>query len=143
MSISFSDDLWTTCHCYMYREAAFCPQWMCDPVSLLCFVIRYCQLRVTENPDSTSLNNKECIMSPNKKPGDIHGGSGLVYTAGECQHRAARCSLPACAAGSVCCPASLKVAGRLRASQPCVLPLEHQRQVKRTFVTGQRWVHTQ
>lgn len=53
----------------MCREAAFRPQWMCDPVSLLCFVIRYCQLRVTENPDSTSSNNKECIMSPNKKPG--------------------------------------------------------------------------
>lgn len=34
------------------------------------FVIRYCQLQVTENPDSTRSNNKECIMSPHKKPGD-------------------------------------------------------------------------
>lgn len=41
-----------------------------DPVSLLCFVIIYCQLQVTENPDSTSSNSKECILSPKEKPWD-------------------------------------------------------------------------
>lgn len=42
---------------------------MRDPVSSLCFVIRYCQLQVIESPDSTHSTNKEFVMSPHKKPG--------------------------------------------------------------------------
>lgn len=61
----------------------------CCPVSLLCFVMRYFQLQVTENPDSTSSNNRECIMSPSKKPGGR--AVRVVYSAGELSPRQPGC----------------------------------------------------
>lgn len=92
----------------------------CCPVSLLCFVMRYFQLQVTENPDSTSSNNRECIMSPSKKPGGR--AVRVVYSAGELS--------PGSQAVSTClfcwlryCPAPLKVAGGLQTSQPLVPPI--------------------
>lgn len=43
--------------------------WMGMLSYLHCFVIRYFWLQVEENPDSTSSNNEESVLSPNKKPG--------------------------------------------------------------------------
>lgn len=100
---------------------------------LLCFVIRYFQLQVTENLDSTRSNNEECILSPNKKPRRL-GGSRLVYSAGERQHQAARFfQLSVCSGGS----APFRVAGGSPRLTPLSLvssPWNNQRQVKRTFI---------
>lgn len=68
--------------------------WTCCPVSLLCFVISYFQRQVTESRVWTSSNNKEWIMSPNKKPG------GWVVLDRCPQQVSVSQALPACWAGS-------------------------------------------
>lgn len=82
---------------------------MRGPASLLRFVIRHCQLRVIESPDSTSANNEERVISPPREP----GGRVVLGRFSQQVSISAACQVlpPVCAAGSVCCPAALEVAG--------------------------------
>lgn len=123
--------MWNTYHCNVSSEVVF-SSWMDILPCLLCFAIRYFQLQVTENPDSTSSNNEGCVISQEARR---LGGSGLVYSSGERQHQApGSFQLSLCSAGSVCCPAPFKVAGGLRLRCLVSSHRNNQRQVKRTFI---------
>lgn len=108
---------------------------MCDPVSSLCFVIRYRQLQVIESPDTTHSTNKECVMSPHKKPGGKVVLDWFTQQVSTGQPGSSHLSV-LLAQGAAQLPSRLWEDCRPRSLRSSLLNM--QRQVIRTSVMGQK-----
>lgn len=123
--------MWNAYHCNVSSEVVF-SSWMDILSCLLCFAIRYFQLQVTENSDSTSSNNEGRIMSPNKKPGGwvVLGRFTHRVSVGTRQPGSSNPLI----SGLTALPPSHQGCRRTEASLPVSSHWNNQRQIKRTFI---------